>query len=258
VTYQLNPALSRRPDYYLKYGTEISLDPGTPLSDGDAIAFRINVAGFRSPEVTVYYWSRAALDGALRDAGLDQIRWISPELSPEAGAGPDPLQWADYINEPLCVIIDCVKRAGDDGREPDRAEIAGILRTFFAAFTSGPDSAERLDALRQLFLPEAVIIRTCGGEPTVYGVDSFIAPRRELLSGGALTDFREWELSGHTEVFGDIAQHFCGYAKAGVQDGTPFTVRGMKTLQFVRTSAGWRISAAAWDDERDGLAIEVR
>jgi len=134
--------------------------------------------------------------------------------------------------------------------DTDRAEIAGIVRTFFAAFTSGPGSTERLDQLRAVFLPEAVIVRTCGGEPTVYGVDSFIAPRQALLSGGALTGFSEWELAGQTEVFGDIAQHFCGYAKAGVQDGTPFTGRGMKTLQFVRTGAGWRISAAAWDDER--------
>lgn len=138
----------------------------------------------------------------------------------------------------------------------DRAEIAGIVRTFFAAFTSAVDGTARLDALREVFLPEAVIVRTGGGEPTVYGVDSFIAPRQELLSGGTLTDFREWELSGRTEVFGDIAQHFCAYAKAGVQDGKPFTVQGMKTVQFVRTSAGWRISAAAWDDERDGLTVE--
>jgi hypothetical protein len=138
----------------------------------------------------------------------------------------------------------------------DRAAIAGIVRIFFAAFTSGADCVARLDALRQVFLPEAVIVRTCGGAPAVYGVDSFIAPRQELLSNGTLTGFREWELSGRTDMFGDIAQHFCSYAKAGVQDGVPFTGRGMKTLQFVRTPAGWRISAVAWDDERDGLAIE--
>lgn len=107
-----------------------------------------------------------------------------------------------------------------------------------------------------MFLPGAVIVRTGAGEPAVYGVDSFIAPRQALLSGGTLVDFREWELAGRTEVFGDIAQHFCSYAKAGVQAGTPFTARGMKTSQVVRTSAGWRISAAAWADERDGLTIE--
>lgn len=129
------------------------------------------------------------------------------------------------------------------------------MRTFFAAFTSGPDCAVRLGALRAVFLPEAVIVRTGGSEPAVYGVESFIAPRQQLLMGGSLVDFREWELWGHTEVFGDIAQHFCSYAKAGVQDGTPFTARGMKTLQFVRTPAGWRISGVAWDDERDGLRV---
>lgn len=139
--------------------------------------------------------------------------------------------------------------------EDDRAALAGIVRTFFAAFTSGPDCAVRLDALRAVFLPEAVIVRTCGGEPAVYGVEGFIAPRQQLLTGGSLVDFREWEVWGQTEVFGDIAQHFCSYAKAGVQDGIPFTGRGMKTLQFVRTPAGWRISAAAWDDERDGLQV---
>jgi hypothetical protein len=137
----------------------------------------------------------------------------------------------------------------------DQQEIADIVRTFFAAFTSGPDSAARLDALRAVFLPEAVIVRTGGGEPAIYGVDSFIAPRQALLSGGTLVDFSEWELRGHTEIFGDIAQHFGSYAKKGIQDGTPFTARGMKTLQFIRASVGWRISAAAWDDERDGLEL---
>jgi hypothetical protein len=143
----------------------------------------------------------------------------------------------------------------DNGAASDLEAIAEITRTFFAAFVSGPDSADSLERLRQVLLPEAVIIRTCGDVPTVYGVDSFIAPRQALLAGGRLTEFSEWELAGRTDVFGDIAHRFCSYAKAGVQDGVPFTARGMKTLQFVRTPAGWRISAAAWDDERDGLEI---
>jgi hypothetical protein len=137
----------------------------------------------------------------------------------------------------------------------DRAEIQGIVRAFFAAFTSGPDSPTRLDTLRSVFLPQAVIIRTCGTEPVVYGVEDFIAPREALLCGGTLVDFREWSLSGRTDLFGDVAAWFGTYAKAGVQDGTPFTGRGTKSLQFVRTSRGWRISAAAWDDEREGLTI---
>ncbi len=137
----------------------------------------------------------------------------------------------------------------------DRAAIADIVRTFFAAFSSGPDCADRLAELRAVLLPGAVIVRTCGGEPVVYDVEGFIAPRQALLSGGTLADFSEWELTGHTEVFGDIAHHFGSYAKAWLQDGRPVTGRGMKTLQLVRMPAGWRISAVAWDDERDGLEL---
>ena len=141
--------------------------------------------------------------------------------------------------------------------EDDRVEIARIISTFFEAFTSGPGVAARLEALRALCLPDAVIVRTCGGEPTSYDVEGFIAPRRALLTGGALLDFRERELAGRTDVFGDIAQHFCSYAKQGVQDGVELRGRGMKTVQLVRTTPGWRISAVAWDDEREGLVLEV-
>jgi hypothetical protein len=140
--------------------------------------------------------------------------------------------------------------------EADRAEIADIVRTFFEAFTSGPGCEERMDALRAAFLPQAVIVRTGGGEPAVYDVDGFIAPRQEILTDGTLEEFHEWELSGHTELFGDIAHHFCSYAKEGVQAGKPLAGRGMKTMQLVRTAAGWRISGVAWDDEREGLSID--
>jgi hypothetical protein len=143
----------------------------------------------------------------------------------------------------------------DRAEDADPLAIAEIIDTFFAAFTSGPGCDERLAALRALFVPEAVIVRGGGAQPAVYDVDSFIEPRRALLTGGALTNFREWEVSGRTDVFGDIAAHFGSYAKSGEQDGLPFTGRGMKALQFVRTPDGWRISAAAWDDERPGLEL---
>jgi len=128
-------------------------------------------------------------------------------------------------------------------------EIDGLVATFYAAFTSGPDVDARLDALPGIFLQEAVIVRTGAGEPTVYDVHGFIAPRRALLTGGGLQEFREWEVTGRTDVAGEVAHRFSSYAKTGVQDGAPFSAQGTKTLQFVRTPAGWRISALAWYDD---------
>ncbi|WP_092556551.1 DUF4440 domain-containing protein [Actinoplanes derwentensis] len=130
----------------------------------------------------------------------------------------------------------------------DRTAIADLVTTFFATFVSGPDSAARFDQIHRALLPQALIIRA-GTEPATYDVESFLAPRRTLLSSGELTDFREWEVSGRTDVFGDIAQHSCRYAKAGTLNGAPFTGEGTKIFQFLRTPAGWRISAVSWSDD---------
>lgn len=132
-------------------------------------------------------------------------------------------------------------------RVTDQEQLQQIVDTFFAAFTSG--SRDALDRLREAFVPGAVIVKTCG-DLAVYDVDGFLEPRAELLTNGTLTDFREWPLEGRFDVFGDIAHWWGAYGKEGVHRGVPTSGRGMKTMQFVRTPDGWRISAAAWDDER--------
>ncbi|WP_426561935.1 DUF4440 domain-containing protein [Angustibacter sp. McL0619] len=131
----------------------------------------------------------------------------------------------------------------------DQSQINDVVRTFFAAFTSDSDIGPRLDGLREVLLPEALIVRTCGS-PMSYDVDGFIEPRRQMLTSGRITDFREWQVDGATEVYGDIAHHWCTYAKEWVEGGEQVTGTGAKTIQLVRTEAGWRISAIAWDDER--------
>jgi hypothetical protein len=139
--------------------------------------------------------------------------------------------------------------ADHEGLAEDHRMIDGLVRTFLAAFTSGPGVAEQLAALRAIFIPEATIIFAGGLQPRVWDLAAFVAPRQQLLTDGTLRDFHEWEESGHTQVFGGIAQHWSTYAKSGVQDGAAFTGRGQKTMQFVRTAEGWRISSVAWDDE---------
>ena len=57
-------------------------------------------------------------------------------------------------------------------------------------------------------------------------------------------------MDGTTAVYGDIAHRWCTYAKEWVEGGEQVTGAGAKAIQLVRTEAGWRISAVAWDDER--------
>ena len=131
----------------------------------------------------------------------------------------------------------------------DKEEIDALTAIFFDAFTSRGGHAPAVDRLYDVFVPEALIVKNTGDEPVVYDVAGFVEPRRELLTGGTLSDFREAEVSERTEIFGRIAHRFSIYEKSWTSEGKPFDGRGAKTIQFVRTAQGWKISALAWDDE---------
>ncbi len=139
----------------------------------------------------------------------------------------------------------------------DEAEIDAVVERFFRAFDNTGGAAPDLDSLRELFVANALVSKNVGGDPEFSGVEAFIEPRRALLTDGTLVDFRERELRARTDFAGAIAQRLCLYEKSGILAGRPFRTRGVKTLQFVRTPLGWRIAAVAWDDERDGFAIDL-
>ncbi|MEU0314045.1 DUF4440 domain-containing protein [Nocardioides sp. NPDC006273] len=139
---------------------------------------------------------------------------------------------------------------GEAASKSDETAIEALVRAFFSAFTAGPDAAARLDDLRRIMLPGATIARTCGLPAEIYDVESFIAPRLTLLTSGEITEFEEWPEPGRIDVFGDIAHWWGAYGKRWRTEGEIHTGKGMKTMSFVRTESGWRISSAAWDDER--------
>ncbi|MFF4014904.1 DUF4440 domain-containing protein [Streptomyces sp. NPDC001843] len=128
-----------------------------------------------------------------------------------------------------------------------KTEIDLVTADFFAAFDNRGGRAADVARIRRLMLPTGVIVKT-GPEFAVYTVDEFIEPRRRLLADGRLVEFREWETSEETRIAGDVASRFSTYRKSGRLAGAAFEGGGTKTLQFVRTSVGWRISAVAWYD----------
>ena len=142
--------------------------------------------------------------------------------------------------------------------DSDRAAIDRLADEFFRVFCNRGGTRPRLERLRELFLPQGVIIKHGGAEPEVYNLDTFIAPRERLLNDGTLLDFQEEEVASRTTVCGAVAQRLSLYRKSGILDGRPFRARGVKTAQLVRTPAGWKFSAVAWDDEREGFQVPDR
>lgn len=136
----------------------------------------------------------------------------------------------------------------------DKEQIDGLVKTFFNAFNNRGQHLPQLAQLEAIFTAPALIIKTCGQMQT-YTLAEFIAPRQDLLENGRLREFAEWEEEEETKIFGDIAQRICRYAKQGILDGENYAGRGVKSMQFVRTEQGWKISTVLWDDEREGFAL---
>jgi SAM-dependent methyltransferase len=110
VTYQLNPAFSREPDYYAHYGLLLNAKPDQEsLVDGESFTFRVSVGNFTSDELTVQYYSEAALTQALERAGFSGIRFVQPEILPEAVATYGQEHWQNYLTIPHCVVIEATK-----------------------------------------------------------------------------------------------------------------------------------------------------
>ena len=129
----------------------------------------------------------------------------------------------------------------------DEEQIDALATRFFAAFTNAGRQVD-LPALESAFLPDAVV--TSHADPAkVESVADFLISRQKLLSGGGLTDFREWETSSSTVVSGRVGHRLARYTKSGLLHGTPFTGTGTKSMQLLRTADGWRFASIAWSDD---------
>lgn len=136
-----------------------------------------------------------------------------------------------------------------------RQELAALADRFFRAVSFEAGEAPPYGDIHALFISTGLLIKNTAATPEISTVAQFIAPRQALVDSGALTRFKEWELSEHTQVFGNIAHRYSAYGKAGTQNGVAFEARGVISTQFIKTPEGWKMSAMAWDDERPGLSL---
>jgi hypothetical protein len=146
----------------------------------------------------------------------------------------------------------------DTQADDARPVLDRLMAVFFAAVSFRAGERPCYAQLHVLFIEGGLLIKNSTPVPEIATVDQFIAPRERMVDAGELTAFRERELAEITEVFGRVAHRFSTYEKCAALGGAESITRGMISTQFVAAPAGWRISAMAWDDERDGLSLPPR
>ena len=92
------------------------------------------------------------------------------------------------------------------------ATIDRLVTDFYAVFDNRNGRPILVDRLREMFLPEAVIVRIGASALETMTVDNFIAPRARMLTIGSLAEFHEWETSAKTALLRDIACRHSTYA----------------------------------------------
>lgn len=105
VTFTTNPGLYHfqpRTDYR-KYGFEITL--ADRAEEGAPITWRIPV-GTETLDIENYYLPVSAYESAFREAGFREFAVHLPELAPPVQGNDD---WADFINQPPAILIECIK-----------------------------------------------------------------------------------------------------------------------------------------------------
>ncbi|PKV51151.1 RimJ/RimL family protein N-acetyltransferase [Aquimarina sp. MAR_2010_214] len=134
----------------------------------------------------------------------------------------------------------------------EEKEISKLTTSFFSLFANVGGKIPNIEDIENIFISNGMIISNTNGTPEVYTLKEFIAPRKEMLTNGTLTDFCEGEILHKTEIYRNVAQRFSFYQKSGKLNGVYFESRGMKTIQFIKVGLDWKMSSVAWSDEELG------
>ena len=130
----------------------------------------------------------------------------------------------------------------------DKFDIDQLTKSFFSIFTNSNKQQPDWSLIHTICLPETIILKKSSKEEEVYNLDTFIEPRRKILSDGTLTEFEEYEILEETRILDNIAQRYSNFQKHGYFNQTYFKEKGNKLFQFVKTKDGWKISAVIWED----------
>ena len=107
ITVNCNPSLSfPTAPSYRKYGFETSVEgewqEGVPIK----WTFHLSDGPF---DIENYHLNVATHEAAFRNAGLREIHWLPPRLSPEGQLENSLEYWSDLLSSPPVTFIECVK-----------------------------------------------------------------------------------------------------------------------------------------------------
>lgn len=138
------------------------------------------------------------------------------------------------------------------GRGPERSEETRIkdrLMRFYRVFNNRAGRLPNVSALPFWLMPRVMINRSEKDGMQRVDLRDFMRQRYELLGpGGRLQDYEEVVSTKRLEMHGRVAHVWLRYQQQGRLEGRRFSAQGVKSIQLVKLSEGWKIAALASED----------
>lgn len=130
----------------------------------------------------------------------------------------------------------------------DKIKINQLVKAFFSAFTN-KSVKPNFKILNKVCIDEVIIIKNTNSVCEKYNLESFISPRKDILTNGTITDFEETEVNEKTIINKNIALRVSQYEKKGIRNNNLFFGKGTKMFQFIKIENNWKICSLIWDDK---------
>ena len=130
----------------------------------------------------------------------------------------------------------------------DKLSITKITHSFFSAFTNKRSEQPNVAVLKDICIPEVIIVNKNRPTTDVFNLISFIEMNKRILTDGTLLAFEEKEIFEETKIIKDIATRFSEYEKKGIVFRQRFLLKGCKIFQFVKIKQSWKICSILWMD----------
>jgi RimJ/RimL family protein N-acetyltransferase len=130
----------------------------------------------------------------------------------------------------------------------DRIFIAEATRSFFSAFTNKGNNVPDLHVLKDICIPEVLLINRRQSNTEVFDLPSFVESTKKILIDGSLLEFEEKEIFEETKIAHGIATRLSQYEKEGIVYKQKFKMKGHRFFQFLKLKQSWKISSILWED----------
>ena len=159
-----------------------------------------------------------------------------------------------------CLMAMCVAspiRAQNDEPEAGVRSVEQIVVDVYELVSWTDGNTPDWDVVRQVFIPEAVVVLRYPPVLKVMSVDGFLLDWlrfQNQLEGAGLTGFQETVLSIRTTEFGDVAHVHVVYESSIPGTGRP-AQPGVDLWSLIRVDGEWKVVSVVNELPRDDLGV---